>query len=50
MQAKPRIAEQDANVSFLHRFRVVSVPVLTSDVIGEKRKNEKKYTVDIVFL
>ena len=32
---KPQIAEQDANVnlSFLHRLQVISVPLLTSDIV-----------------
>ena len=34
--SKPRIAKRDAdgNLSFLHRLQVVSVPLLTGDVIG----------------
>ena len=45
--SKPRIAELDANVnsSFLHRLQVVSVPLLTGDVIGEKQKMKKVYRV-----
>ena len=36
--SKPRTAERDANgnLSFLHRLQVVSVPLLTGGVIGER--------------
>ena len=36
--SKPRIAKRDANrnLYFLHRLQVVSVPLLTGAVIGEK--------------
>ena len=45
--SKPRIAERDANgnLSFLHRLQVVSVPLLTGDVIGENEKMKKVFIV-----
>ena len=53
--SKPQIAERDANVnlSFLHRLQVVSVPLLTCDIIGAGKPSKPRIAeqdADVSFL